>query len=300
MELFLGMNGHANNESLPLRFGMRITEQYQQFVELVDEFYDEDGTKGQRPKEVESGNRHYIGKLVIPNADKSQSNYFAECRVVVGIPHNSTQNPPIVTILRKEFSPGDITVTKHISGMLKRGKITVADIIKYLHPAYIEGRISNSNDVEEVFSNEILPARDKTVVTTSHADASILKSSEDIKKVIESFELDETELKAKPTFLSLPMSREVKYEYAMADAYIENAWSADDKIWVEVIGSDGAIKLLHSFKVRDHLVEHHEVTLEYLKSRIGQRAHFAVCMSEPCKGFLAESVTSISLQLMKF
>jgi hypothetical protein len=300
MDLFLGLNGHTNNESLPLRFGIQITEQYQQFVQLIDEIYDQDGTQRQRPKEVESGNRHYIGKLVIPNADKSQSNYFAECRVVVGIPHNSTQKPPIVTILRKEFSPGDITVTKHISGMLKRGKITVSDIVKYLHPAYTEGRITNSNDVEEVFSNEILPSRDKTVITTSRSDTSILKSSDDIRKVIESFDVEDTELKAKPTFVTLPMSHEVKYEYSMADAYIENAWSADDKIWVDVIGSDGATKRLHSFKVRDHLVEHHSVTLDYLKSRIGQRAHFAVCMSDPCKGFLAESVTSISLQLMKF
>lgn len=299
MELFLSLNGHANNESLPLRFGIRITEQYQQFVQLVDAVYDDDGTNRQRPKEIESGNRHYIGKLVIPNADKSQSNYISECRVVVGIPQNSIQKPPIVTIMRKDFSTGDITVTKHISGMLKRGKITTSDIVKFLHPAYIEGRITNSNDVEEVFNSEIQPSRDKNIVTTSFADASILKSSEHIKKVIESFELEETELRAKPTFAPLSMSQEVKYEYSMADAYIENAWYGDDKIWIEVIGSDGEIRRLHSFKVRNHLAEHHAVTLDYLKSRIGQRAHFAVCMSEPCKGFLAESVTSISLQLMK-
>ena len=64
------------------------------------------------------------------------------------------------------------------------------------------------------------------------------------------------------------------------------------KRWSEIL-------ILHSFKQREHLAAHHQKTFEYLQSRIGQRAHFAVCMSEPCKGFLAESVTSIALQLMK-
>ena len=85
----------------------------------------------------------------------------------------------------------------------------------------------------------------------------------------------------------------------MADAYIENAWIEDGKIWIDVIGTSGQIKRLHSFKQRDHLIQHHKLALDYLKSRIGQRGYFAICMSDPCKGFLAESVTSIALQLMK-
>ena len=73
----------------------------------------------------------------------------------------------------------------------------------------------------------------------------------------------------------------------------------DEKIWIEVLGTSGEHTRLHSFKQRDHLAVHHQNALRYLQSRIGQRAHFAVCMSQPCKGFLAESVTSIALQLMR-
>jgi hypothetical protein len=71
----------------------------------------------------------------------------------------------------------------------------------------------------------------------------------------------------------------------MADAYVEDAWTANDKIWVRVIGSNGENTDLHSFKQRDHLAVHHQKTLEYLQSRIGQRAHFAVCMSGSLQRF---------------
>jgi hypothetical protein len=85
----------------------------------------------------------------------------------------------------------------------------------------------------------------------------------------------------------------------MADAYIEDAWIENGKVLIDVIDTNGQTKRLHSFKQRDHLIQHHKLALDYLQSRIGQRGYFALCMSDPCKGFLAESVTSITLQLMK-
>ena len=40
MNLFLGLKGHTNQESLPLRFGFQITETHQKFCHLKDALYD--------------------------------------------------------------------------------------------------------------------------------------------------------------------------------------------------------------------------------------------------------------------
>lgn len=299
MKVFLGLNGHTNSESLPLRFGVQITETHQQFATLENALFDEAGTNKQRPDEIERGNKHYLGDLCIPNAVKGAAPICHPCRIVLGSPKHSDQAPPVVTILRQEYSHGDLTVTKHISGMVKRGRITVSDIITFLHPSYIDGNITDSNDVEEIYANLISPSREPKSISTSKSDDAIIESAEEIKQTINNFSIDDSELTSPPKFSPMKLNDKVKYEYSMADAYIENAWIEDGKIWIDVIGTSGQIKRLHSFKQRDHLIQHHKLALDYLKSRIGQRGYFAICMSDPCKGFLAESVTSIALQLMK-
>lgn len=299
MKIYLSIHGHTNSESLPLRFGMQIKESYQQFVNLENGVFDEVGTNRQRADEIERGNKHYLGDLCIPNIDKTLPSHCYPCRVVLGAPKYSDQAPPIVTILRQDYSHGDLTVTKHISGMLKRGRISVDDIINFLHPKYLIGEIQDSNDIEEIYSNEILPSRQHDLVITSVADEAIVESADHIKSAIDSFSIEEVNLHAPPTFVNIELGEKVKYQYVMADAFINDAWMAEDKIWIEVVSSNGTSKKLHSFKPRNHLAQHHKLAYDYLQSRIGQRAYFAVCNSEPCKGFLAESVTSIALQLMK-
>jgi hypothetical protein len=98
--------------------------------------------------------------------------------------------------------------------------------------------------------------------------------------------------------LSIP---NVKYKYVMADTYIEDVRIEDDMIKFKCIDSKGEPREMHSFKLspRKHLSSLHQYAFEYLKSRQEQRALFAVCNSDPCKGFFAESVTAISLQLMR-
>lgn len=299
MKIFLGLHGHANSESLPLRFGIQISETHQQFATLENAIFDESGTNKQRPDEIDKGNKHYQGALCIPNALKGEASTCYSCRVVLGTPRHSDQAPPVITILRQDFTHGDLTVTKHISGMLKRGRLTIDEVIKYLHPQYINGNINDSNDIEEIYSKSIVPSRNSVVISISKSDDSIIESADGIKESINSFSIDDSDLMSPPKFKEIKLNDKVKYKYSMADAYIENAWIADEKIWIDVIGSDGNIKSLHSFKQRDHLAQHHKFALDYLQSRIGQRGYFAICMSDPCKGFLAESVTSIALQLMK-
>ena len=298
MKLFLGLSGHANNESLPLRFGIRITKQHQQFPTLENYKFDEIGTEGQRHIEINKGNKHYIGDLHIKNENPDENSHVFNCRVVLGTSITSHQSPPIITILRPENNKGDITVTKHISGMLKRGKITFDDLISYFHPRYLTGEILDSNDCEATYDS-LHESRPFEVIAITSADDMLLESAEKIKDVVTNFEIDGTDLTSPLTYKQLCLSPKIKFRYLMADAYIEDVWRKDEKIWIRIINSKGNLQDLHSFKIRDHLSQHHDYTMQYLTSRIGQRAYFSICNSEPCNGFLAESVTSIALKLMR-
>jgi len=42
----------------------------------------------------------------------------------------------------------DLTVTKHLEEMQKRGKISTNDLITVFHPAYTRGELKSSNDCE--------------------------------------------------------------------------------------------------------------------------------------------------------
>ena len=194
MKVFLGLHGHTNSESLPLRFGVQISQTHQQFATLEHAIFDESGTNKQRPDEIDRGNKHYLGDLCIPNALKGEAPTCYACRVVLGNPRHSDQAPPIITILRQDFSHGDLTVTKHISGMLKRGRLSIDEVIKYLHPQYINGNINDSNDIEEIHSNNIIPSRNLKVISISTSDRSIIESAEEIKASINSFSIDESNL----------------------------------------------------------------------------------------------------------
>ena len=93
----------------------------------------------------------------------------------------------------------------------------------------------------------------------------------------------------------------VKYQYVLADAYIENVRIENDCIAFSCINSKGEVQEMHSFKLspRPHLNSLHTYAFNYLKDREQQRALFAICDTDPCRGFIAESVTAISLQLMR-
>ena len=298
MKLFLGIKGHANTESLPLRYGLQIQETHQQFCTLHNAIHDVDGTKTQRQNEIEKGRKHYLGKLEIKEIDPNKYYKIFETRCVIEETKDQSKLSPIVTLLR-DGSRSDLATTQHIGNMVKRGKLDVKDIIEFLHPEYIDGNIRDSTDVEEIYQEKILPSRQESQI---ELEGTGLNTSHDLPKIKESIESipdDESSLSFPPTFKKLELSSSVKYKYSMADAFVEDVWMDNEKIYLKVIGSSDESKTLHSFKQRSHLVVHHQKTFEYLKSRIGQRAIFAVCTSEPCKGFLAESVTSIALQIMK-
>lgn len=298
--VFIGINGHANAVSLPLRLGVRISEKHQQFAVLEDAEYDDIGTRGQRPDEFDKGNRHYIGELSVRNENPAKNEpYKLKCRVVLGSPQNSTQNPPVVTILRLDGNKGDMTVTRHLEGMLKRGKITVEDLRNVFHPAYLRGEILSSNDCDDAYEKYI---RSSAKVDSSNTAESIaiMKNPQPVVDVINNVGVEDVSLKSPLTYEKLPIAN-VRYEYVMADAYIENVRIEDDRIKFSMINSKGVLQEVHSFKLssRPHLSSQHKYALDYLKGRDQQRAMFAICNSGECRGFIAESVTAISLQLMR-
>ena len=300
MKVFLSLHGHTNSASLPLRMGIALTEKHQQFASLEDAVYDEVGSLGQRQIEIDRGNRHYTGTLVIPNENKEvETPYRLDCRVVLGAPRSSEQSPPVVTLLMKSGNRGDMTVTAHIERMLKRGQITTQDLIEYFHPAYVRGEITSSNDCEDIYRKHVETIK-LEAKNADPAGQEILKNPEPILKAMIESEIEGVELHSPSKFQKLTIAR-VRYEYVMADAYIENVRIEDDMIQFKCIDSKGELRDMHSFKLspRPHLSALHQYAFEYLKSRQEQRALFAVCNSDPCKGFFAESVTAISLQLMK-
>lgn len=300
MKIYLNIFGHANSASLPLRMGLTISEKHQQFATLENAKFDEDGTKSQRQEEIERGNRHYIGTLSVPNENKliDKPHKFV-CRVVLGTPKNSDQFPPVITILRIEKNRGDMTVTAHIERMLKRGQISTQDLIFTFHPAYIRGEVQSSNDCEDIFRKSIENIEISPNLTDQTANE-ILKNPKIVLETLMANDIESTLLRAPPQYkkLSLP---NVKLEYIMADAYIEDVRIENDMIVLKCIDSKGNLRELHSFKLspRKHLSALHKYAFDYLRSRQEQRALFAICNSDPCKGFIAESVTAISLQLMK-
>jgi len=299
MDIFLSLHGHTNNASLPLRFGLRITQQHQQFAILENPIFDEIGTKKQRQYEIEDGRKHYIGTICISNENHNGKYYKFPCRIVLAPPSDHNQRPKVITILSQEANKGDLTVTKHLEEMQKRGQINVDDILKIFHPAYIKGNLQSSNDCEEIYNKEIRG----TISLNSFADSTVksaLNNPEPIIKAIKSSVIDEVNLEAPLTYKNLSLSN-VKFQYVMADAYISNVRVEEDMIKLNCINSKGNFQELHSFKFspRPHLKQLHEYAFNYLKEREEQRALFAICVTDPCKGYIAESVTAISMQMMR-
>lgn len=299
MDIFLGLNGHANNSSLPLRFGIKISQKHQQFLILEDAVLDEKSTKMQRQYEIEDGRRHYRGNMCIPSEDKESDGLRLPCRVVLSEPRTDRDLPRVITILSENFNAGDLTVTKHLEEMQKRGKISTHDLISIFHPAYLKGELNSSNDCEDIYSKHI---KGKLVPASFNDTAAIsmLKNPDPIINAINSSSIENVELHAPLKYTELPISN-VRYTYVMADAFIDNVQIKEDMITFTCINSKGKSQDLHSFKLspRPHLKKLHEYAFNYLKEREGQRAIFAICKSKPCEGFIAESVTAISLQIMR-
>ena len=288
---------HASKVSIPLRFGFLIESSSQRDAELIDGIYDENGTKSQRQNEIDKGRRHYTGELVINNP-RGSSPHHIRCRVVLGEPSSADMAPPVITLLKERFSKGDMTVTMHIEKLLQKRQISEQQILEILHPAYMAGKVNDSTDVDEA-----MRGRAESIQISDFGDATakiMLEQKQVVAEVVESNEFYETTLESPLTYKILPIDG-VKFDYVIADAYIENVRVEDDCIKFDCLNSKGKIQTMHSFKLskRPWLTKLHDYALAYFLERQNGRATFAICMSDPCKGFIAESVTAISLLIMQ-
>lgn len=306
MEVFINQFGKINNAVLPLRFGISIAQTHQCFAKLEDPVLDEEGTRRQRDDEkFDKGRKHYIGTLIVPKEGRSEKPHRCKGRFIVGPPPPTKDLNRLITALREDVEGlrNDIATSRHLEGMLKRNRVSTKEIIDYLHPAYLNGRIQDSNDIEIILQDEIVPERPQNTVQRSAADQGIVESEPEITTALDAVDVsdvDEDQETIDPlVFKELLLKPTIKFRYVMADAFVIDAGRRQDCIWVKVINSKGDEQELTSFSVRSHLAQHHDRTLDYLTSRVGQRAFMAICISDPYKGVLAESVTSIALDLMR-
>ena len=102
MQIHIQLHGKANKVSLPLRFGIHLTERHQVKAQLEDFSYDEDATKMQSEYERDKGRRHYIGTLKILSPSDSAENIRVKLRAVVQDPHLNHFDPVLVTVLGVE------------------------------------------------------------------------------------------------------------------------------------------------------------------------------------------------------
>ena len=306
MDVFINQFSHVNKSVLPLRFGLCITQTHQSFAKLNNEVFDPIGTDRQRGDEKDRGNQHFLGTLLIKKENKNHGYYECKGRFVIAPPPPERDLNRVVTALLDDITnlKNDIATTKHLEGMLKRNRITTEEIIQYLHPFYLHGKVRDSNDIEEILSSEVIPGRDKLETPKSSSDQMIIDSGDEIIETIDGFGSSETdelepEVVGPLLFEPLKLKPSIKYSYVMADAYVIDAGRNANRVWVKIINSKGNEQTLESFSARSHLMEHHDKTAKYLSSRIGQRAFMAICVSDNYNGVLAESVTSIALDLMK-
>ena len=311
MKVYVNQYGHINKSVLPLRFGISINKAHQSFADIENANFDPIGTENQRRDEIDRGNKHYLGTLLINKDNINDGLYSCIGRFVIGPPskyliRDREKRDVVVTALRPEIEnlKSDIATTKHLDGMLKRNRITTQEIIDFLHPAYLDGKITESNDIEEILADKIKPARQKIEKPISSSDRVIIENAPEIIETIGNFDsgldiVTDNENKEPLLFKPLSLKSSVKFSYVMADAYIIDAGQKNDRVWITIINSKSEEQTLESFSMRPHLRQHHDRAAEYLKSRIGDRAFFAICVSDKYNGVLAESVTSIALDLMR-
>ena len=297
MNIFISLNGHANQATIPLRMGVTLRKEHQAHARLHDAQYDDEGTRSQRQNEIDKGRKHYLGELVVQPENEGDEEIRLSCRAVLSEPRTHYQDPGLVTILRSDGNKGDLTVSLALESLLKKNKISTEDIISYFHKPYIEGQIRDSHDVYEMYSQ--IP-KDKVVYTGGDSTGGAVLGNPGAVGGSMGGDDVEGDLLSPPIFKPMNISG-VSYSYSMADAYIDNVRLDNDMIVLETVNSKGEKADIHSFKLssRPHLSKLHQYAYDYLKGREGQRGYFAVCTTGPCKGFLAESVTAIALQMQK-
>lgn len=294
MKIFVPPNGHANKYTIPLRFGLVLRKEDCWSVLLENAEFDKEGTENQTKSDREKGRKHYIGVLKFSSPD-SGIEIETEIRAVLEMPTSADKLPLLKTVLGVHTTKGDNTISRFLEGLHQKGRISTEDIRTIFHRAYSEGRISDANDVQDIYEQEI-----KSQATIDANEPKLQSNPEILTEATRTPSVEELDLHA-PMISKPLLIPGVKLTYVMANAYIENVRVENDMIKFDFINSDGQPDTIHSFRLstRPYLKHLHKHAYDYFKDREEQRAMFAVCTNDHCFGFLAESVTAISLQMMR-
>jgi len=156
---------HAKEDSIPLRLGRCLTKD-KIYLENIE--YDEKGTNGQKPDEIERGNRHAIADLWL-EAEAGES--LGRWRFVLGRPREDWQDPPVVTVLPVDRS--SIKSEGALSLLLQRerksGKhewLTPSYVAQVLFELYRGGELRHIEDL-----GEHIRERDKAPLVEQHQQA---------------------------------------------------------------------------------------------------------------------------------
>ena len=125
--------------------GFHLANNIRALPTLDNEEYDPEGTERQRGDEINQGRKHFLGTVIVNKEQKNDGQYIQKGRFVIAPPPPDRDLHRLVTVLRNDADnlKNDIATSRHLEGMHKR-RIATEEIIRYLHPAYLEEKLQRA------------------------------------------------------------------------------------------------------------------------------------------------------------
>lgn len=134
------LSKHARLDCFPLRFGKVLPFSHGKFTGYLDE----EGTENQKPKEIKSGNQHYVGEFVDCNNE-----VYPNVRFVLAKPDTRRVGRTVISVLLSEIGLATRAVTDLVRALRQEQKISPEQIATKLYPLYNSGKISNEIELFE-------------------------------------------------------------------------------------------------------------------------------------------------------
>jgi len=140
------MTEHAMLDTAPLRYGVIPPK----WVILRNMEYDDVGTQNQKPKEIKSGNKHYLADCFA----KDTGAFLFSGRFVVGKPRRDDYYDNIISVLPKTPDLSQRAVSEVIRDLRLKQRITAEYIKDKIYPLYSQGRFSSVELLMDFFVQE--------------------------------------------------------------------------------------------------------------------------------------------------
>lgn len=175
--VFVEQNGHANLDSLPLRFDMHFAE---------DTFLTVDEAQYVRPDKSNPERHHFKGKLQPPEKAASATMY---CHMVVCEPREGGIWK-LVTAWCNDAQT-ELYLSETLKNLRKDGLLTPA-MLRRMHPLYLRGEVNSSSALIQYLSKELVAADlERLNETIRQTD----EQMRDLKRQLEESEREREQLK---------------------------------------------------------------------------------------------------------